>query len=106
MPKSRTTLFIAGLLVMLAAGIAAAQSIQGQVKQLIQNNNLGQTTYGVLIVDLHSGTNLAQIDADQPMIPASNMKLITSAAALDMLERDFKFQTQLGTIQGQSANSQ
>ena len=96
--KIRTTLLSAVLLVTLAVSSAAGRSIEGQVKQLIQNNNLGQTTYAVLIVDLQTGASLAQINADLPMIPASNMKLITSAAALDMLERDFKFQTQLRLI--------
>src|SRR5436309_10986984 len=51
---------------------------------------------GVRIVDLNSGRELYARQADRPMMPASNMKLVTTATALDLFGPDYHFQTRLG----------
>jgi len=47
----------------------------------------GNVTVAVEVVDLASGTELASIQAEQALTPASNMKLVTSAAALERSAR-------------------
>ena len=49
--------------------------------------------WGVLIVSANSGQVVFERDADKSFTPASNMKLYTSAAALDGLGPDFKVET-------------
>ncbi|MBN1356213.1 D-alanyl-D-alanine carboxypeptidase/D-alanyl-D-alanine-endopeptidase [bacterium] len=53
------------------------------------------TDAGIAIIDLSTGEILFSIDANNPMIPASNMKLFTTAAALDRLGPEFQFETKL-----------
>src|SRR3954470_17616030 len=47
------------------------------------------------VVDLKLARELYSRAADRPMIPASNMKLFTTAAALDFLGADYRFKTYL-----------
>ena len=53
-----------------------------------------QTTVAVECVDLATGARLVSLEADRPMIPASNLKVITAgAAALLGLGVDAEFET-------------
>lgn len=54
-----------------------------------------QARWGVLIVDPERGDTLYSRDAGKLMVPASNMKILTSAVALDALGPDFTFETPL-----------
>jgi D-alanyl-D-alanine carboxypeptidase/D-alanyl-D-alanine-endopeptidase (penicillin-binding protein 4) len=49
--------------------------------------------WGVLIVDPERGDTLYSRDAGKLLVPASNMKIVTSAVALDALGPDFRFAT-------------
>jgi D-alanyl-D-alanine carboxypeptidase/D-alanyl-D-alanine-endopeptidase (penicillin-binding protein 4) len=57
--------------------------------------------WGILVVDPLNGDTLFSRNADKLFMPASNMKLITGAVALDRLGPDFRFTTTyaaLGTV--------
>jgi D-alanyl-D-alanine carboxypeptidase/D-alanyl-D-alanine-endopeptidase (penicillin-binding protein 4) len=49
--------------------------------------------WGILIVDGASGETLYEKNADSYFVPASNMKLLTTALALDTLGPDYRFRT-------------
>src|SRR5688572_15208145 len=49
--------------------------------------------WGILVVDLESGTPLYELNADQLFAPASTTKLFSVACALDELGSDYRFQT-------------
>lgn len=66
-----------------------------EVERLVENAGLGEAVVGVSVVDSATGTALASFRADEPHIPASNMKLLTSGAALHVLGPDFRFRTRL-----------
>jgi D-alanyl-D-alanine carboxypeptidase/D-alanyl-D-alanine-endopeptidase (penicillin-binding protein 4) len=58
----------------------------------------GQMDVGIHVVELLPGgrtRELVAIDADEPMVPASNMKVLTTAAALEGLGSEFVFRTVL-----------
>lgn len=57
---------------------------------------------GVVVQRLDSGARVLERNADAQLIPASNVKLITSAAALSELGADFQFKTEfLGELDTQ-----
>ncbi len=70
-----------------AAGFAArANQVSG-----VAPVNKGE--WGILIVDAVSGETLYEKNADSYFVPASNMKLLTTALALDTLGPDYRFRT-------------
>ncbi len=87
------------LLLLLLPGLPAAADLENQVRKLIANANLRDTTVSVLLYDLAGDTAIVGIDPDRAMTPASNMKVITTAAALDRLGATFTFSTDLDLIE-------
>ncbi len=60
-------------------------------------------SWGVAVVSLESGDTLFTRNADQRLLPASTMKLYTSAVALDRFGPDYRFVTEVlreGTLGG------
>lgn len=51
--------------------------------------------WGVLVTSLEHGDTLFALNAREPLAPASNQKLFTSAAALHLLGPDYRFPTYL-----------
>lgn len=84
------------ILICFAATVARADFAGDVSKALRQAPSKASIT--VRVVALEGSTTprvLYDRNATQPMIPASNLKLLTTAAALDALGSDFKFQTKL-----------
>jgi len=73
-----------------------AGSLDGSIAQLLEGRDLRGARFAVCVIDADTGEVLAALGADEPMIPASNMKLLTTSAALDVLGKDFVFRTELG----------
>lgn len=76
----------------------AQAGVQSQLQQALAAGDLHETTFSVMVLDVDSGEELAAICADDPMIPASNMKLITTAAATNILGLDHVFETRLRLV--------
>lgn len=90
-----------GLIVMLliagACGLAPAA-----LTERIENvaNPQKMSGYSITIVEPASGTVLYSYDAHKPLIPASNMKLVSTAAALKYLGANFEYKTRVGLSNG------
>lgn len=100
------TLFSIIMLYHAAAPFASAQPVpskeravktqaQKYVEMVSRNEILGSSVFGVLAMT-ESGDTLAAWNCGQRMIPASNMKLITTGLAIHSLGADYKFVTRLG----------
>lgn len=83
--------FLAGVLVQ--PGLA---QLARQIDSIINQPSQKTVEYGIQIVRASSGRAVYSHNADEPMIPASNMKIITTAAALQYLGPDFVYQTVFG----------
>lgn len=86
------------LLGALASPAAQAQSAEVAIEALLRHADLGDTAVSVAAMDVRTGRWLVAIDADEPRIPASNMKLVTTAASLELLGPGFVFSTELSEV--------
>lgn len=86
------------LLLLLTLTPPARGDLAGEVRAVLDDKLLSRATVAVKIVALERPGGVAELfaaNADKPLIPASNMKLITTSAALNVLGPDFKFRTLL-----------
>ncbi len=85
--------------VLLAAGIpataAAGNPVQEYIEAAADGTVLGNAGFGMLAVT-SGGDTLAAYDFKRAMVPASNMKLITTGAALHRLGADYRYKTGIG----------
>ena len=73
---------------------ALGGELQGSLDRLINDSRLrDRVDFSVTLMDTRSGKDLATYRPDHQLIPASNMKLLTSGTALSVLGPDFVFQT-------------
>ena len=79
------------------AGVASAELTQ-RIDAIIGSQTQARVHIAAQILDPVTGAILYSRSASTPMIPASNMKLVTTAAALKYLGPDFFYQTRVGLI--------
>jgi D-alanyl-D-alanine carboxypeptidase/D-alanyl-D-alanine-endopeptidase (penicillin-binding protein 4) len=86
-------------LLLLLTPSAVRADIAGDVKTVLMDKLLARASVGIEIVKLGPSEKASTIvfkhESDLPLIPASNLKLITTSAALDGLGADFRFRTVL-----------
>jgi serine-type D-Ala-D-Ala carboxypeptidase/endopeptidase (penicillin-binding protein 4) len=75
------------------AGLNASARFATRAKQLLDAAPASKGEWGLLIIDASSGETLFEQNADKFFIPASNMKLFTTALALAKLGPDYRFHT-------------
>jgi len=68
-------------------------ALRRSVDSLLAAPETRQARWGVLVVDPERNDTLYSYDAGKLLVPASNMKIITSAVALDMLGPDYRYET-------------
>ncbi len=74
----------------------ALAGLAEQIDGIINKPSQKGVQYSIAVVKADSGEVVYSHDANKVMIPASNMKVITTAAALKYLEPDYKFKTEVG----------
>ena len=83
------------LLLLTTATLTAQRSIDQVVRDFAGAQVLGHTLTAVDVRDVSTGRQLASHNAEVSCIPASTQKLITTAAAMDLLSADYRFATRL-----------
>ena len=72
-------------------------TLQQDIRTLLDDPNLGNAFLGIYIESLDDGAILFRQNEHKLFVPASNMKLYTTAASLVKLGKDFRFKTVIGT---------
>lgn len=68
-----------------------------RVAEMLAEPAAAQASWGILVVDAESGQTLYALNAEKHFVPASNMKLFSTAFALARLGPEFRFRTTLET---------
>jgi serine-type D-Ala-D-Ala carboxypeptidase/endopeptidase (penicillin-binding protein 4) len=82
------------------ARTAAAGDLKTDLDQILSDSRLNGATAGVTVRKADTGAVLYSHDADQRVVPASNNKLETSAAAFGILGTGYRFRTNVYTRGG------
>src|SRR2546426_4248935 len=72
---------------------AADVNLAREIDRAIEESNLTQARWGVFVMSLSDGRVLCSHNGDQLFTPASNMKIYTTAVALDLLGADYRWRT-------------
>ncbi|MFV0376700.1 MAG: D-alanyl-D-alanine carboxypeptidase/D-alanyl-D-alanine-endopeptidase [Mangrovibacterium sp.] len=99
-------LFLPAVISLLTFGLGQAQekeAIQYIYKNWADQNLLKHASVGFYAIDAKSGELLAKSAPQQSLVPASTMKLVTTAAAMELLGPDYRFETTLA-YQGEIKN--
>lgn len=72
---------------------SAATSLDKRIEELRAWVKEGKGQVSVRVLDVETGRRIAGAQDEQALNPASNMKVVTAAAALELLGPDFSFRT-------------
>src|SRR4051794_15805472 len=90
---------VAILFSLLLSPLASRAELATDISTVLHDKLLSRAEESVSIIRLGAtagdGRVIYKHNSDIPLIPASNLKVITTSAALDRLGPDFKFRTQL-----------
>src|SRR5712692_1377504 len=64
-----------------------------EIDRAIDESDLAQARWGVFVMSLSDGRVIYSRNGDKLFTPASNMKIYTTAAALDLLGADYRWRT-------------
>ncbi len=87
--------YITALMVLLCGWSLSASDLDGRLAGLLRGREFDGASVSILALTSGGDTLLCH-DSDRQLIPASNMKLVTTALALHSLGGDFRYETSLG----------
>ena len=82
----------------------AAELFGARAQLLLNSGPPSKGDWGLLVADAQTGELLFEQNADRYFVPASNMKLFTTALALATLGPDFRFRTTLESLVSPSSD--
>lgn len=75
--------------------LSSAQSVADFISTLKNGTELQNASVGLCVLDAGSGATLCEYNGNTSLTPASTMKIITTATALQVLGKDFRYETVL-----------
>jgi serine-type D-Ala-D-Ala carboxypeptidase/endopeptidase (penicillin-binding protein 4) len=67
--------------------------LSADIQRFKNDKDLYNASFGIYAQDASSGEIIADLNSNVSLVPASTVKIITTAAALEILGKDFRFQT-------------
>ncbi|HSV87913.1 MAG TPA: D-alanyl-D-alanine carboxypeptidase/D-alanyl-D-alanine-endopeptidase [Bacteroidales bacterium] len=80
---------------LLSAQTLPKKSLERELREFEKNPALKHASWGIYVFDVNSGRTIASRNENQALVPASTIKVLTTASALKMLGHDFRFETTL-----------
>ncbi len=77
------------------SGATAPQSLENRIDQVLAQDDISTAFWGVYVRDLQSNETIYAHNPLKKFMPASTMKLLTAATAVDLFGGDHRFQTTL-----------
>ena len=91
--------YLVSIIIILVLPWVARAEISGEIEAVLRDKVLSRAEESICVERLAGtpgqATRIYSHRSGEPMIPASNLKVITTSAALDRLGGDFKFRTQV-----------
>ena len=91
--RTRSAIVEALAMLFAASPLAASDRLESEIGTVIHAADYKQAHWGILVVDLASGQTVYELNPDRLFAPASVTKLFSTAAALDTLGADYRFET-------------
>ena len=88
-------LFIQTIFFFLIVTVQAQQTAQQLIDQWANDAYFKHASVGVSVIDIESGQEMGGFNLEKSLIPASNLKVVTTATALALLGADYRFETHL-----------
>ncbi len=88
-------LFLQESLVQAQPATSTPRELSDQLNRLLNDDQYQNAIWAVKVVDLETEKILFEQDAEKSLMPASNAKLYTTAAALDLLGPEYRYETRL-----------
>jgi len=74
----------------------APQDLSGRIDEILDKPGLKKVLFSACVVRADSGETVYERNPRLPLVPASNMKIVTTAGALEALGPEFAFVTRFG----------
>ncbi len=93
--KSKIIFFC--LLILLSIQISPSKAgLSDEINEIISRSSQKNVNYSISVADADTGKFIYKHDHKEALIPASNMKLIVTAVAIEKLGTDFEYVTSVG----------
>jgi D-alanyl-D-alanine carboxypeptidase/D-alanyl-D-alanine-endopeptidase (penicillin-binding protein 4) len=79
-------------------------TLSRDIEEAIAQSDSSQARWGVFVMSMKDGRVLVSNNGDRLFTPASNMKIYTTAVALDLLGADYRWRTSVYTLKQPDAN--
>ncbi|MCK3684987.1 D-alanyl-D-alanine carboxypeptidase/D-alanyl-D-alanine-endopeptidase [Maribellus sp. YY47] len=89
-------IFLLSIISLLSLSSFAQNHFPDAVSALLEKAEYRSASVGIDVVSFESEENIYSLNANKLFIPASTMKLITAATALNILGDDYQFKTMIG----------
>lgn len=94
--KTRTKTLLIATIFSICLGSFVQADLTKQIDSIINQSSQKKIRFSIHIIKANNGQTVYSHNATKALIPASNMKIITTAAALEYLGPNFKYQTKIG----------
>lgn len=80
------------------AGGFAQNDIHAELQKILQKPDYKNATIGIRFIDLENELPVFELNPEKLMVPASTLKIVTSAAALEILGAEYRFKSKIGYV--------